>query len=621
MVKGGYIQKLLSVDLTKRDFGVEYLSEEDISYYIGGSALGSRILYNEAPRGINPLEPLNPLIFLTGPLTGTGAPGCCLYSVISKSPLTSGLGESDSQGFFGSELKFSGYDGIIVKGKSDKPVYIWINRGKPELRNAEHLWGKDTYETEDIIRKELEDPKIKVSCIGQAGENLSFMASIMNDKGHAAARGGLGAVMGSKLLKAVAVRGNNKVEIADSSSFKRFQREWRLKNKSSQMAQIISEYGTAGLIAVFNELGDLPVKNFSEGNFSHVERLSGQYMKKITRMKSVSCYSCHLSHNSKIEIDKGLYKGIYEAEPEYEGCDSLGANCLIDDITAIIKGNDLCNRYGLDIISVGGVIAFAMECYERGIITKSDTDGIELNFGNKEGMLKMIDKIAKKEGFGEVLADDVRTAANRIGKGSIDFAVHSDGMTIYMHDPRAGIGAGLAYAVTTGTDDVGGIFTLEWGGIDPELGYEASIDRFSTEDQALAVIKTQNKHIIIDAMGCCLFATMEVPLNIILKTFSAVTGIDIGLEEALKVGDRVVNLRRVFNIMNGIIPDDNDVLPKRLTHEAKSYGGAKDKVIDLKPMLEEYYELREWDKGVPKIELLKSLGLYDIAQDFDEYNK
>lgn len=606
----------LRVDLSNKKITTQNFSHEVYKKFLGGSSLGSKIVYDELPdpASVDAIDPKNPLVYAAGVLTGTGAPGCCLYGICTKSPKTNGIAESESAGHFGAELKFTGYDGIIFTGKSEKPVYLYLNDEKAELRDASHLWGRDAHETEDIIKEEIGDPQVCVSSIGIAGERLVRFACIVNERIHVAAKGGVGAVMGSKNLKAVAVRGTKGVKIAKPQEFEKLCKEWRERNMAIPSPRTISEYGTAGEIELFYSLGDMPIKNWSLGEWEGAEKLTGQYLAAIGSRIPDSCFGCSLKHRYHIIIKDGPYKGEYAGNPEYELCASLGSLCLIDDIAVVVKAAELCDKYGMDGIACGNVIAFAMECYEKGIISKEDTDGIELKWGEPEAFLTMIEKIAKREGFGNILAEGVKRAAEKIGKGAQDFAVHVKGVSPQMHDPRSGVSRGLGDAIATGMDD-GNI--SEWGGPDPELGYMRPLDRFAAKNKAEYVIKRQARWIWLDGIGGCNFATMGVSFKLQAQTLSAATGWEppMTVEDIIKIGDRITNLRRCFGIKSGWTPAD-DTLPKRL-QEPVPNGGAKGVVVPLKPMLEEYYKLRRWDPqtGKPSREVLEELGLENVARD------
>jgi len=621
--KGGYTGKVLMVDLTGRKLEVSSLDDGMIEKYMGGEGLGSRLLYETAPRGVDVFSPENPIFFFTGPLTGTRAPGGNLNAVVSKSPVTGGIGGSESQGFFGSELKFAGYDGIIVRGASETPVFLLVTNEKAEIRDANDIWGLDAYETEEaIIKKTGGDSRMRVLRIGQAGENLSAMACVIHDNGNVAGRFGLGAVMGSKKLKGIAVRGKAKLPLYQREEFEKVREQWTNMVKGFIFDEILTPYSTPGFLPHWIPFGDPPIKNWSQepGSWGGLKKLTGQHMHEIMEMKKfVSCHSCPFGgHRKRVTIKEGPYAGSYFVEPEYESVQSLAAMSLNSDPTFAVKASDLCNRYGLDTISTGTTIAFAIECFEKGLITKEDTDGIALRFGdnNSEAILKLIEKIARGEGFGKVLMNDVKRAADIIGKRSEDFAMHSGNMSLYMHDPRAGYGAGLGYAVSHGSGDGAAVLGLQWGGIDPELGFPAPLNRLSADRQGFAVVTQQDKQMIFDSIGLCHFCCTGAPFALILKTLWMATGWDLAVNEAMTIGERIVNLRRAFNVREGICEGD-ERLPKRLTQEAHRSGGAKGKTVPLEQMLEEYYHLRGWDRksGRPSKETLNRLGLDDVAKD------
>ena len=620
--KGGYVERVLKVDLTRRETEVVSLDEALIEKYMGGEGLASRLLYDMVPPETDALGPENPILIFTGPLTGTRAPGGNLTAVVSVSPVTGGIGGSESQGFFGAELKLAGYDGIIVTGSSEAPVLLVVTGEKVEIRGADDLWGLDTYETEEAVIKVMGDPRIRVMRIGQAGENLSSMACVVFDNGNVAGRFGLGAVMGSKKLKGIAVRGKGKVPLFCEEEFGKVRKEWSKMVSDFMFNEILTPYSTAGFLPYFAGLGDSPVKNWQEApeSWEGLNRLTGQYMHETMEMKDfVSCHSCPLGgHRKRVTIKEGPFSGSYFTEPEYETIQALAANSLNSDPAFAVKAGDVCNRYGLDSISTGSVIAFAIECFEKGLITREDTDGIELRFGdgNSKAILEMIDKIARGEGFGKVLMNDVKKASEIIGKGSEDFAMHSGNMSMYMHDPRAGFGAGLGFAVSNVSGDGSAVVGLEWGGIDPELGFPSPLDRHSADRRALATIKEQDKQLVFDSIGLCHFICTGVPFVLVLKEFWMATGWDINIFEAMTIGERIANIRRAFNVRQGISKGD-DRLPKRLLNEPLSSGEAGGQVVPLEEMLEEYYQLRGWDResGRPLESTLKRLGLDDVSDD------
>ena len=426
----GYMGKMLFVDLSTGKIEEEALDEKLCRDFLGGYGIGARIIYSRQKAGVDPLGPDNIFGFTTGPLTGTPAPFGSRYTVVGKSPLTGTWGDANSGGFFGPHLKFAGYDAVFFKGISEKPVYLFIDNGKAELRDATHLWGKDSNETEDILRDEL-GKKVEVACIGQAGEKLSLISCVMNNKGRAAARSGLGAVMGSKRLKAVAVLGNMEVPLADKKKVGDLRKEYQ-KAFDGMMYEMMKNYGTCGGTAQSAQVGDSPVKNWSGAgivDFPNASAVSDDAIIGLQR-KRYACYRCSVGCGGLMKAGKEYDYEEGAHKPEYETLAAFGSMLLNDNAESIIMANDICSRYGLDTISAGATIAFAMECYDNGLITKADTDGIELTWGNHRAIIAMTEKLAKREGFGDVLADGTKVAAERIGKGSDKYAMHAGGRGI-----------------------------------------------------------------------------------------------------------------------------------------------------------------------------------------------
>lgn len=617
---GGYMNKVARVNLSTGKVTYQVPDEQLLKQYIGGVGLSTKIMWDEVPADVNVFDPENLLIFMTGPLTGSDAPGANMISIVSKSPVRIGgraIGGAESQGFFGPELKFAGFDGIIFQGKSKKPVYVYAKDDQVEIKDASHLWGCDTYETDDRIKEELGDSNIRTAVIGPYGESTQGnMGCIKIDRIHAAGRNGLGNVMGSKKLKAVVVaKGSKRVPIHNSEAFKKICQEWMRLNLQNKLAVTIRDSGTAGTLMTFAETGMLPVKNFSSDIFPDAEKLTGQYAQNIAKsFKRVNCRSCHLAHNREIEFEEGKCGGRYEKLAEYEGVAALGSNCGVGDLLAVNKANDLCEKYGMDCISVGDVIAFAMECYEKGIITKNDTDGIELIFGNADALIAMVEKIGKYEGFGKVLAGDVREAASRIGKGSEAFAVEIKGMGYYANDSRAGIGHGLAHSVSSYAHHAQAMLAAELVHHSFELDIE--LDPKSTKDKAAVTTLEMNKHVMMDSFGYCLFTIFGVPVPLLIEAASSAIGRKITVEEANMFADRVTNLMRAFNHRHGLTPID-DRLPPRMVNEPKTEGPVAGTVVKLEPMLEEYYDRMKWDKktGKPLKMELERLGLHDVAKE------
>jgi aldehyde:ferredoxin oxidoreductase len=610
-LEGGYVGKLLRVDLNNGELKEQPLEVEKLRGYLGGSALGARILYDELDPSVEPLSPDNLLIFMTGPLTGTACPSCGRYCVCTRSPLTNIWAEAHAAGYWGPELKFAGFDGIVFKGKAEKPTYLMVKDGGYELRDAGALWGRDTYETEGVLRKELNDEKVKVACIGQAGERLARISSIMNDLGRAAGRCGVGAVMGSKNLKAIAVRGTrmNVFPAAREAQLREYLRKIYVSIRSHPTVQIYTSYGTDGIMSMMHEYGDVPIKYFTKGEWSEGEKkINGEAMSKTILHKQYACYRCLVACGREVKVTTGKYSGLAGAGPEYETCAAFGMLCMNDDLGAIAKANDLCNRYGLDTISTGNMVAFAMECYERGLIGKEDL-GMELRWGDPDAIVEMVRQIGEGEGFGALLGEGVRRASERIGKGADEFAIHVKGLEVPMHDPRAFKGMGLQYATShRGACHLRGMFYhIEQGERVPDLGIHKRYERFTVDDKAEPVIAMQNWHDVLDSLIMCKFA-MVAPASA-LAMLQLVTGWEVKLQELIKVGERAYNLKRLINIRYGMTAKD-DTLPKRLLSMPLPDGGCKGMVVELDRMLPSYYRARGWDEGgVPTREKLMDLGL------------
>jgi len=615
---GGYMGKFLRVDLSSEKVSIESLNFELARKLIGGIGYAVKILNNEVNREIGPFDPKNRLIFMTGPMTGAFWGGT-KWSVCSRSPLTCLWGESNASGAWGQELKHAGFDGLVVQGKAQKPVYLWIHEGKCEIKRADHLWGMDTLETCSAIKSEAGEPKARVAAIGPAGEHLVLFASIITDDVRAAGRTGMGAVMGSKNLKAVAVRGTAEILIVDKRRVKELWKELLKYTKPSPNAWAkgpsrikgLTENGTGGALINLSESGILPTKNWTKGTFGGAIKITGATITKNILTKRGTCPMCTVACHRYIEIKTGPFAPVVGKGPEYETLASLGSLCMNEDLASIAKANELCDRLGIDTISAGSVIAFAMECYEKGIITKKDTGGIDLTWGNSESIVKMVELIGKRKGFGGLLGEGVKRAAMKIGKGTEHFAIHVKGLEIGMHEPRRLWAQGLAYATNNrgGCHTEGSPLYLEYGYTQPDFNVGKSPD-FVVEGKANAAKFYQDFCTTITALGFCRFPIAGVvPFTLIAEAFSAVTGWKVDHWELLKCGERIWNLKRVFNIRMGASRED-DKLPERFLKEPLPEGPAAGKVVPLEPMLNEYYNLRGWDaEGRPTKEKLKELNL------------
>lgn len=610
----GYANKILRVDLSTSKIYIENLDEELARQFIGGSGLGAKYLYEMTDERTDQLGPENPLIFMTGPFTGTAVPLSGRHAVVSGSPLTGIFGESDVGGTWGANLKKAEFDGIIVTGKSEKPIYLWVHDGQWELRDASHLWGKDTYEVDPILKGETSE-KAVVTTIGQAGENQVSLAAVMTDgkDGRTAGRCGLGAVMGSKNLKAIVVCGTGDVPVYDSESVARLAKEYGPQiNKNMENFR---KYGTAGSLSLFESMGTLPLQNWKfVGRWEEsAEKINGITMSETVLTGRYFCHSCIVGCGRTVKVTSGTYAGVDGAGPEYETLALLGSNCLIDDLEALCFANELCNRYGLDTISTGGVIAFGMEAYEKGLITKEDTHGIELRWGKTEAMIEMIKMIAQKKGFGEILGRGVRRASDELGKNSVEFAMHVKGLDLPAHDPRAYNAGAVGYATSSrGACHLAGLsHTFERTLKAPEIGIPEPVDRFHVEGKGIIAAKSQNLMGMMDSLKLCKFILFGgITITDILKWYHHVTGGEMTVDDFMKTGERIFNLKRLYNVRRGISRKD-DSLPFRSLTFKRMGKGLTPNLPPLGQMLSEYYEYRGWSEdGIPAAEKLKQLGLW-----------
>ncbi len=613
MKSKGHTGKVLYIDLNHSQGRVEDLKEEWVDQFIGGSGLGAKFLYEMTDKSTSPLAPENPLIFMTGPFTGTSVPLSGRHAVVSRSPLTGIFGESDVGGTWGATLKKAGFDGIIITGKSDKPIYLWVHDENWNVRNASHLWGKDTYEIDPILKGETSE-KAVVSTIGQAGENQVAISSIMTDgqDGRAAGRCGMGAVMGSKNLKAVVVHGTGNVSVHDPERVALLPKEHG--QQISQNAAGFRNYGTSGGLSAFEAMGTLPLQNWKfVGRWEEsAEKINGFTLSKTLLKGRYFCDACILGCGRKIKVENGPYAGVEGAGPEYETLALLGSNCLIDDLEALCYANELCNRFGLDTISTGGVIAFAMEAFERGVIDRKVTGGIELRWGSAEALIEMIKMVAQKKGFGEVLGKGVKVASEELGKNCVEFAMHIKGLELPAHDPRGYNAGSVGFATSSrGACHLAGFsHSFERLLKAPEIGIPESLDRFQVEDKGILAAKTQNLMGMMDSLKLCKFILFGgVTITDMVKWYPLVTGKEITVDDFIKTGERIFNLKRLYNVRLGISRKD-DTLPFRSLTFKRIGKGLTPHLPPLGEMLGEYYEYRGWsEEGIPTPEKLKELGL------------
>jgi len=607
----GWRGKILRVDLTTGGLKEENLDMKVAKDYIGGRGLGIYYLNKEVDPRCDPLSPDNMLVMATGPLTGTATPTGSRYMVMTKGPLTDTITCSNSGGQFPKELKRAGIDAILFSGRAAKPVYLWIDRGRAELRSAEHLWGKQVPETTDALVSET-DPRAKVACIGPAGEKLVLFASIMNDKDRAAGRSGVGAVMGSKNLKAVVVRGEDPVPVADKVRFEEVQTRVMTKFKEAAKAHPspLSMHGTIGVITgIVQKYGVFPTKNWQQGTFDGWQAIHGETLTDKYLVKTRACWACPISCGRVTKVEDPGFEGEGEG-PEYETSFALGALCMIDNLAAITKANYLCNELGIDTITMGATIACAMELHDRGYLSE-DRAGGPINWGDAEKMVELTKMTGLREGFGEELAEGSYRLAERYGHPEL--AMVSKKLELPGYEPRGSQGMGLAYA----TSPIGGSHCRAHLAYCELIGIPTLIDPHEWKGKARIVKMWQDVFAIIDSAGLCIFfcvrnllrPVLEFQPDGILDYINAVTGAEYTLDELTKAGERILNAERTFLLRAGFSRRD-DTLPTRLTHEPLPEGPAKGLICHLEEMLDEYYVERGWSRdGIPTEAKLKELGL------------
>lgn len=598
----GFLGKILRVDLTEGTIKDEPVGESLAKKYLGGRGLGTKIYMDEVDKDVDACSPENKLILMTGPLTGTFATSAGRLMYISKAPLTGTIGCANSGGYFGPELKYAGYDGVIFEGKAEKPVYLYINDGKAELRSAEDLWGKTVYETTDLLVAAT-DPDAKVSCIGPAGEKGVLYATIMNDKHRAAGRGGLGAVMGSKNLKAVVARGTGGIRVADKAGFLAACTDARQKLKDNPVTGAgLGAYGTEILVNIINSSGGLPLRNWRDGAyFENADDISGETLAEKYLVRNKGCFGCSMACGRVTKIKEGPFKSAGEG-PEYEAAWALGSSCGINDLEAVCNANFICNEYGMDPITLGSTFACAMELFDKGFLTADEMNG-SLVFGNAKSIVAFAKKTALREGFGDRLALGSYRLAESCGAPELSMSVKKQEMPAY--DGRSLQGMGLEYATSNrGGCHVRGYLTS------PEiLGIPVKLDPLVTDGKAEMLKIFQDLTAVVDSIGMCLFTTFGIGLPEIGNMLRTATGWDLTDDEIMKAGERIWNLEKLFNMSQGFGRKD-DTLPPRLLKDPLPSGPAKGKVCELDVMLPEYYQVRGWDEeGVPTGDKLTALGL------------
>jgi len=602
----GYMGKILRVDLSAGKLWDEPLDEPYARDFVGGSGLAARYVYDMVDSSTDPLGPDNPLVFMTGPLVGTPMPSAGRCSVCALSPLTHIWGEANTGGFFGPELRFAGYDGLIATGQADGPVWLSIVEGQAELHDAADLWGEDSYETQERVRGELGEPKARVACIGSAGENLAKMAAVMNDHGRAAGRTGMGAVMGSKNLKAIGVRGSAKVPVADADGIKTLVREIIADLGEDIAAMSIQMAGTAGYVDMALMYGDMPIRYYQQGEWEGASNLSGVLMADQYQNRNTACYRCPIACGR--ETRAPTY-GLDKVDgPEYETLAAFGSLAMVDDLEAVIYAGHLCNVHGLDTISTGCTIALACEMFERGVLTAADTGGLEVRYGDVQMTHRLIEMIARREGFGDALAEGSAALAEQFGVAEL--AVTVDRLEVPMHDPRAFAGMAVAYALSPrgACHMEGDMYGVDTGqGPAVELGIVPG-DRFdTTEEKGRVAARQQAWRNLYNALTLCQFQNPGV--GRLLAALNDVTGWDLEAEDLMTLGKRIVTLKRMLNLRRGVNRAD-DRLPDLLLQPLDD-GGTEGKVVDVDALLAGAYAEYGWDAetGSPTQETLNGLGL------------
>jgi aldehyde:ferredoxin oxidoreductase len=610
---GGYKNRILEVDLFDSKMNTTDVPVEDKRRFIGGSGVSAKLFLDRFNIHADPLSPDNPLIIMNGPLTGTTLPGTSRFAVCGKSPLTDIWGEGTCGGNFGPELKFAGIDGIIFKGASPKPVYLSIEDDKIELRDASELWGMDNYTITDFLKhRHGKDKKPKVLSIGPAGENLVKFAAICNDKGDFIGRTGMGAVMGSKRLKAVVVKGSKRVEVFHPDQYEALRKSLVVKSRDAMVAQSFRSMGTDVGMDLFMMTGDVPIKNWMIGEDLELSaNLGGPAMTERYLKKNHACSFCPIACKRIVKVDEGPFKTDEGPGPEYETCATFGTLIMNHDLAGVIKANEWCNRYGMDTISCGATIAFAMEAFEKGLITRKDTDGIDLTWGNISGAIELLHKIGKKEGIGAVLSEGTREAANRLGKSAEEFCIE-----VPMHDPRGFHGMGLAYM--TSIRGACHLMHLSLGveqGIStyPEAGFQENYIGQTSEEKAEMVKLCEDLGLPCNSLVICEYVAWTLSANELAEMVRVTTGFDFTLKDLLTCGERTWLLKRGLGNLMGVSKKD-DRLPQRILTPLKE-GAAAGSVPDVEKLLREYYEIRGLNEdGVPKREVLIKAGLEDLAE-------
>ena len=630
---GGYIGQILRVDLSRKKRHVEPLPKNLVRNYLGGLGFAARILFDELKPKIDPLGSENKLIVATGPVTGTVWPTSGRFAVVAKSPLTDVWGEAHCGGFFGPMLKYAGYDMLIIQGRSEKPVYLWVDDDSVEIKPAKDIWGHNTAETINMVREIHDDSQIEVLSIGKAGENLVKFACIINNYYDVAGRTGLGAVMGAKNLKAIAVRGTHGVKVSNEEEFLRLAAEAYDCVFKEERLDGLKYYGTSPpLIDMKRLVGDLPTKNHQTLIFKEAEKFGCKAVEKYF-VKSRACFACPIRCKKIHKIPSGK-EGLIMKASEYESTCAFGPNCGSDDYRAILEANTLCDLFGMDTMSAGTVVAWLMECYEKGIVTKKDCDGLEMNWGNSGAIVTLMEKIANREGIGNLLAEGVYRAAQKLGRGSMKYAMHVKKMEMDLNDGRGHRSMGLTQATSPrGSCHMRSLVVVDQGFAFKKVATERYgedklpeiCDPYAEKHKALAVKDCEDVYAIRDSLTMCWYACGWPPafwIDDFAAAAAATTGIkEFGdVKEMYLIAARICNLRRAFNLREGL-GANGDTLPERILKEPIPDGPSKGQVVNLKVMLRDYYELRKWPNGKPRRKTLVDLGLEDVAEELERLGR
>ena len=607
-INRGYMGKILRVDLENESYGVEPLDDKVAFLLLGGKGLGIWLLYKSTRAHLDPLSPENPVIFATGPLTGTLAPNS-RFCLVSKSPATGAVDDSYCGGFFGPELKFAGYDALVVLGRCDNPIVLVVDDGNVRFESADEVWGKSTFETEGILKKKL-GKDFKIVEIGPAGERCSPIAGAFSE-GRSAGRGGIGAVMGSKKLKAVAVRGRHPVRVYDPKNFEKM--TWiayRALRMNEVTVRSLPEYGTANILLTINETGALPTRNFKTGRFQGADRISGEALRERLWKKDFACsMGCTIKCSKIASLETKRYKGTVIDGPDYETVFALGSNCGVEDVEAISYANYLCDLYGIDTISTGNIIGFVMELYEKGMVGRRELEGIDATWGSSQALVSLVKKIGEGEGIGAALQSGVRKLSQKY-KGSESFAMHVKGLEMPAYEPRAAQGMGLCYAVS----ERGACHLRAYTAGAELLGYGGGADpRAYDRGKVQLAVDRQDEKAVVDSSVLCFFTLFGMRLKELYQMVVPCTGFNYkDVSELKRLGARVITLARLFNVREGFGRKD-DTLPERSLTEPLTEGPSAGQVVHLEQMLNDYYELRGWgSNGEPTKETVRELELDKI---------